>query len=201
MPTSSNIGRDMARVALFAALIVVLGLVSIPLPTGVPIVLQNLGVILAGVVLGARLAPLSVLIVLALAATGLPVLSGGRGGLGVFVGPTAGYLVGWIFVAIVVGLLARADGRIVWWRVALAGVVGAIVVGYLFGIPVTALVLGLPLGETIIAATIYLPGDLIKIALATLLAVALYRAYPPAFAFPTRRSAVTISEPDGAQVA
>ncbi len=180
----SHAGRDIARVAVFAALIIVLGFASIPLPTGVPVVLQNLGVILAGAVLGPRLAPLSVLIVIALAAIGLPVLSGGRGGLGVFAGPTVGFLLGWVAVAVVVGLIARAGGRIVWWRVALAGVVGGILVGYLFGVPVQSMVMGLPLGQTLVASLVYLPGDLVKVALATVLVVILFRAYPRAFALP-----------------
>jgi biotin transport system substrate-specific component len=130
-------GRDLARIAIFAALIAVLGMVTIPLPWGVPITAQTLGVMLAGAVLGPRKGPLAVLLVLALAAIGLPVLSGGRGGLGVFVGPTAGYLIGWIAGALVVGLIVHS-GRFTWWRTAVGTVVGGILVVYAFGIPVQA---------------------------------------------------------------
>jgi biotin transport system substrate-specific component len=175
-----ELGRDLARVALFAALITVLGTVTVPIPGGVPITAQTLGVMLAGVILGPRLAPLSVLLVLALAAVGLPVLAGGRGGLGVFVGPTAGYLVGWIAGVVVVGLIVRT-GRLTWWRILLATVVGGILVVYLFGIPVQSLVLGVDLLPTALSSLVFLPGDLLKAAAATALALALNRAYPRAF--------------------
>lgn len=179
--------RDLARIAIFAALIVVLGTVSVPLAGGVPITGQTLGVMLAGTVLGARRAPWAILLVLGLAAAGLPVLAGGRGGLGVFVGPTVGYMIGWIVGVVVIGViahsgLARQDGRPVWWRVALGAVVGGIAVVYLVGVPVQAMLLGTPLGATALSSLVFLPGDLLKAALATALTLALARAYPPAFA-------------------
>ncbi|WP_312167911.1 biotin transporter BioY [Microbacterium sp.] len=175
-----DLGRDLARVALLAALITVLGTVTVPIPGGVPITAQTLGVMLAGVILGPRLAPLSVLLVLALAAVGLPVLAGGRGGLGVFVGPTAGYLVGWVAGVVVVGLIVRT-GRLTWWRIVLATVVGGILVVYLFGIPVQSLVLGVDLLPTALSSLVFLPGDLLKAVAAAALALALNRAYPRAF--------------------
>lgn len=181
MPQSrTEIGRDLARIAVFAALIVVLGTVTIPIPGGVPITAQTLGVMLAGAVLGPRRAPLAVLLVLVLAAVGLPVLAGGRGGLGVFVGPTAGYLLGWVAGALVIGLIVHA-GRITWWRTALGVVVGGIAVVYAFGIPVQGFVLGMDLAPTALSSLAFLPGDLLKAGAATALVLALRRAYPPAF--------------------
>jgi len=179
------LGADLARIAVFAALIVVLGTVTVPVPGGVPITAQTLGVMLAGLVLGARRAPLAVLVVIVLAAAGLPVLAGGRGGLGVLVGPTAGYLAGWIAGALVIGLIAHS-GRFAWWRSAIAALVGGILVVYLFGIPVQALVTGVPIGPTVLSSLVFLPGDLLKAVLAVLLAVALRRAYPRAFPAQTR---------------
>lgn len=185
--SSRPLGADLARIAVFAALIVVLGTVVVPIPGGVPITAQTLGVMLAGLVLGARRAPLAILVVLALAAAGLPVLAGGRGGLASFMGPTAGYMLGWVVGAIVIGLIAHS-GRFTWWRSAIAVVVGGILVVYLFGIPVQALVMGLPIGPTALSSLAFLPGDLAKATVAVLLAVALRRAYPRAF--PARRPAV-----------
>ncbi|WP_341942010.1 biotin transporter BioY [Microbacterium sp. LWH10-1.2] len=175
-----DLGRDLARIAIFAALIIVLGTVTIPLPAGVPITAQTLGVMLAGTVLGPRKGPLAVLLVLVLAAIGLPVLAGGRGGLGVLVGPTAGYMLGWIFGVIVIGLIVRS-GRLTWWRTAIGTVVGGILVVYLFGIPVQSLVLGVDLLPTAASTVVFLPGDLLKAAAATALTLALAKAYPPAF--------------------
>lgn len=179
--TSRDTSATLGRVAVFAALIIVLGTVVVPLPGGVPITGQTLAVMLAGLVLGPRVAPWSVALVLVLAAVGLPVLAGGRGGLGVFVGPTAGYLLGWIAGVVVIGLLMRT-GRPTWWRTALAAFVGGVLVVYAFGIPVQALVTGVPLDLTALSTLAFLPGDLIKVTAATLIVVALRRAYPRAFA-------------------
>lgn len=187
MSTSHPAGSSavLGRIAVFSALIVVLGTVIVPLPGGVPITAQTLGVMLAGLVLGPRVAPLAVLLVLALAAIGLPVLAGGRGGLGVFVGPSAGYLLGWVAGVVVIGLLMRT-GRFTWWRAATASLLGGVLVVYAVGIPVQALVTGVPLDLTALSSLAFLPGDLIKVAAATLVVVALKRAYPRAF--PARRS-------------
>lgn len=174
--------RDIARIAVFAAIIAALGLIG-PIQVGpVPITAQTLGVILAGAVLGPRRGAAAVGVFLLLVFIGFPLLSGGHGGAAVFVGVTAGYLVGWIPGAFVVGLIAYSGrGSVVWWRVALGGVIGGILVIYFFGIPVYSAVSKLPLGDTIVANLIFVPGDLIKIVIVTLLTVALWRAYPPVF--------------------
>jgi biotin transport system substrate-specific component len=176
---------DLARIATFAAIIAVLGLPgAIPVAGGaVPITLQTLGVMLAGTILGWRRAPLAVLVVLILVAAGLPLLSGGRGGFGVFLGPSAGYLIGWVFGAAVIGLVARSPKRArpSWWRVALGSVVGGIVVVYAVGIPVQSLITGVPLGTTALLSLVFVPGDLVKVVLTTLLTVAVWRSYPRAF--------------------
>ncbi len=105
---------DLARVAVFAALIAVLGLPGSINIGPVPITPQTLGVMLAGAILGPWLGALSVTVLLALVAVGLPLLAGGRGGFAVFVGPTVGYMLGWILGAIVIGLVVRIGGRIHW---------------------------------------------------------------------------------------
>ena len=87
--------KTLARIALFAALIAVLGLLpKLTLASGIPITAQSMGIMLAGTILGARNGALSVLLFLFLVALGLPLLAGGRGGMGVFAGPTLGYLIG-----------------------------------------------------------------------------------------------------------
>ncbi|MDQ1124312.1 biotin transporter BioY [Microbacterium trichothecenolyticum] len=174
---------DLARVAVFAALIAVLGLPgSFPVFGGVPITAQTLGVMLAGAVLGPWFGALSVTVLLALVAAGLPLLAGGRGGFGVFLGPTAGYALGWILGAIVIGLIVHAGGRRpVVWRTALAMVAGGIGAIYALGIPVQSLVTRLPLAETALSSLVFVPGDLLKAALATVIVTALVRAYPRGF--------------------
>ncbi|SDS09484.1 biotin transporter BioY [Agromyces flavus] len=99
--------RDLAQIAVFAALIAALGLPGALSIGGmaVPITFQTLGVMLAGAILGARKGALSVVLLLALVAAGLPLLAGGRGGIAVFVGPSVGYLIGWVLGAFVIGWL------------------------------------------------------------------------------------------------
>lgn len=185
MPRRTPLGlADLSRIAIFAALIAVLGIPgAIPAFGGaVPITAQTLGVMLAGTVLGPWRGAAAVLVFELLLLLGLPLLSGGRGGVGVFVGPSAGYLLGWILGAFVIGLILRADRRRpTWLRTALACVVGGILVIYAVGIPVQSLLTGLPLGPTALASLLFVPGDLIKVALTTAIVVTLWRAYPAAF--------------------
>lgn len=190
--------RDIARIAVFAAIIAALGLMApIPVPGLVPITAQTLGVILAGMVLGAWRGAAAVLVFELLVLIGLPLLSGGFGGPASFVGPASGYLIGWIPGAFVTGLVAHSGrGSLSWWRVALGGLVGGVLVVYAIGIPVQALVTGLPLGAAALTSVAFVPGDLIKITLATILTVTLWKAYPPVFG--SRRARVTVRTDDDA---
>lgn len=178
--------RDIVLVALFAAIMVVLGLLP-PITLGfipVPITAQSLGPMLAGCILGARRGSASMLLFLLLVAIGLPVLSGGRGGLAVFAGPTAGYLVGWVFGAFVCGLIAerfvREDqGELAQLLTFLAAsVAGGIAVVYLFGIPWLAYMSGQAFFQTALASLVFLPGDLIKAFVAMLAGRAVLAGYP-----------------------
>ena len=170
--------RDLALVASFAALIAVMGLTP-AFGGGVPITLQSMGVMLAGSILGWKRGALSVIVLLVLVAAGLPLLSGGRGGLGVFAGPSVGYLIGWVFGAAVIGWLVqqRLPAYPLWWG-GLANVVGGIGVVYLVGIPVQA---ALTDTSVLVAATtslVFLPGDALKVVFATVVASAVHRGYP-----------------------
>jgi biotin transport system substrate-specific component len=175
--------RDITRIAVFAAIIAVLGLPgAIPVFGAVPITAQTLGVMLAGAVLGSWRGAAAVAIFEVLVLLGLPLLSGGHGGVGVFVGPSAGYLIGWIFGAFAIGAIVRADRRKpTWWRTALGCLVGGIGVVYAFGIPVQAFVTTIPLGPTALSSLIFVPGDALKVVVATLVTMALWRAYPRGF--------------------
>lgn len=177
--------QDTVLVAVFAALIAALGLVP-PITIGiipVPITLQTLGVMLAGALLGPVRGMLSVLVLQALVLAGLPLLAGGRGGLGVFLGPTGGYLVGWIPAALVIGALVkhwaiRRTGRAARVAAVLISVVlGGILVIYACGVPWTAVVTGLPLSTSALGALVFLPGDLLKAVVASLVAINVHRSY------------------------
>ena len=170
--------RDFARIAVFAALIIVGGFVSIPVGA-VPITLQTLAVMLAGAVLGPWKGALSVIVVLVLGAAGLPVFAGGTGGLASFLEPAGGYLLGFVLGAALTGLVMRTGG-VSWWRTLLACLAGEVGI-YLLGIPWTAIATGQTLAETLVSALVFVPGDALKIALVVAVVQFLWRAYPAAF--------------------
>ncbi len=179
MATRKSTARDLAQIAVFAALIAALGLPgSITIgSTGVPITLQTLGIMLAGGILGARKGFLSVLVFLVLATAGLPLLAGGRGGLAIWTGPSAGYLVGFLAGVVVVGALtARILPRYPLWQGILVNLIGGALVIYLFG--VTWLAIRTTWGAAITGAIPFLPGDVLKAVVAALVIKQVHRAYP-----------------------
>ncbi|GAA0902711.1 BioY family transporter [Virgisporangium aurantiacum] len=172
---------DLARIAVFAALIAALGLPGTLTPFGnaVPITAQTLGVMLAGALLGAWRGAAACVVFLILVAAGLPLLAGGRGGLGVFTGPSAGYLVGWPIGAFVIGLLtARMLPNYRLWLGIVINIVGGILVIYAIGIPVQAAPVGSGLLAVVQSAVQFLPGDMVKVVVAAIVARQVHRAYP-----------------------
>ena len=172
--------KNVALIALFAALIAALGLIpKITLAFGVPITAQSLGVMLCGTVLGSRRGALAVLLFLLLVAIGLPLLSGGRGGLGLFVSPSAGFLIGWPIAAFVTGFIVEK------WRGAplalvgsVASIIGGIIVMYVFGVIGMSIALEKSLLEAAALVTAFIPGDVLKAIIAGMLTAALAKARP-----------------------
>ncbi|MDT7948667.1 MAG: biotin transporter BioY [Thermoflexus sp.] len=145
--------------------------VEIPLPfTPVPITGQTFAVLLVGAALGSRRGALSMAVYLLEGALGLPVFAGGAAGLARLRGPTGGYLIGFIAAAFVTGWLAERG----WDRrpatTALAMLTGNAVI-YLFGLPWLAWFVGSflgPKGALALGLLPFVPGDLLKLLLATL---------------------------------
>lgn len=194
------LAQDLALVAVFAALIAALGAVPAISVAGssVPITAQTLGVMLAGTVLGARRAPLAVLTFLALVAIGLPVLSGGRGGIEWLLSkPSTGFYYGWVAGAAVIGFLVEHRPRR--WQeswIAVSCLVGGLGVIYLFGVLGMAWVQGITVAKAWTICLVFVPGDLMKVGLTTVLTGALLRGYPPLMETPAqRRAAVQDDEP------
>jgi biotin transport system substrate-specific component len=181
MPRPRSSSRDLALVATFAGVVAALGLVPAFVPPGfaVPITAQTLGVMLAGAVLGGRRGFLSVALLLVLVAVGLPLLAGGRGGLGAFTTPSVGFLLGWPVAALVIGWLTERGGptyHLPWGLV--ANVVGGIVVLYVAGIAGIVAVAGVSVQAAVVSTWVFLPGDLVKVVVAALVARGVHAAYP-----------------------
>jgi biotin transport system substrate-specific component len=173
--------KDMMYVAMFAAIVAALGLLPpITLPfTPVPITAQTFGVMLAGAVLGAKRGGLSLLIFVLLVAVGAPVLSGGRGGLGILVGPSAGYILSWPIAAFVIGyLVEKYWGEIKLWNMVIFNIIGGIVLVYACGITFLSMVTELTWGAAAVSALAYIPGDILKAVFSGVIALQIKKSYP-----------------------
>jgi biotin transport system substrate-specific component len=175
--------RSLSLVALFAALLAVFGLIpKIDLPLGVPITLQTLGVMLAGCLLGPRRGLQAVLLFLCAVALGLPLLSGGRGGLGVFVAPAAGYLLGWPLGSFVTGLLMAALPQATPVRTAvsafMASAVGGLLVVHACGVVGLVKIANLSWTQAFFGTLVFVPGDLLKCVVCAMVAHTVARGLP-----------------------
>ncbi|MCP4205648.1 MAG: biotin transporter BioY [Shimia sp.] len=173
--------KDTVYIALFAALTAALGLMpplhfaGAALP---PISAQSMGVMLAGAALGAKRGGLALLLFIALVAIGLPLLSGGRGGFGVLLGTSGGFLLSWPICAAVIGYLAERDHEGGALKLGVYIALGGIVLMYAVGIPWMAFIGKLGMAKSLSIMVAFIPGDLIKVVVAAILAENLRKAYP-----------------------
>ncbi|MCG7275162.1 MULTISPECIES: biotin transporter BioY [Corynebacterium] len=177
----NSVALDIAYVAVFTALIIVFAFVSIPTPTaGVPIVLQNAVIILAGLVLGGRRGLFVGLLFMVLGLVGLPILAGGRSALSAIAGPTVGYLVGYIISPAITGLIAyRAPRNKTGMTVtlAIAGIVG-LAIQYFCGSIGLMVRSGMSFGAAILAQVPFIVPDLIKVVVMVVIAIGVHAAFP-----------------------
>lgn len=162
-----------AGVVAFAALTALSAQVAIPLPhTPVPITLQTLVVVLAGITLGPRLGTASMAFYLLLGMAGYHVFALQRWGLATILGATGGYLLGFLLAQPAVGLLAR-PGRRAWWGVPAAALVGNTVI-FACGLLWLKLWLGVDTWRALeLGFWPFLPGTALKGALTVALGYAL----------------------------
>ena len=164
--------RGMIYASVFGAVTAAGAYMMIPLPP-VPITLQTLFLYLAAALLGARLGALSQVVYLIVGIIGLPVFAGGKAGLGVLLGPTGGYLIGFVAGAYVIGKLVeikKGPGPV--W-VALAMIAGTAVI-YLFGVLQLMIIAKLSMDKAVTVGVLpFLIGDALKIAAAVLITVKL----------------------------
>lgn len=175
-----RLGSDAIR----SALLVALGVVALTIAAKirvpmwpVPITMGTFAVLTIGAVFGARLAGLTLLAYLALGMAGVAVFAGNGAGLAYMAGPTAGYLIGYLVAALLVGALAQRG-----WSRSVAGMVGALVLGnvviYAFGLPWMAYLFAAERGWDFVwqwGIGNFLLGDALKLALAALLVPTLWK--------------------------
>lgn len=160
--------KQLTLIGLMTAVICILGPLSIPLPMSpVPISFTNFAIFLAIYLLEVKGGTICFLVYLCLGTVGLPVFSGFSGGLGKLAGPTGGYLIGFIFLALIQGLMMqRFPGKT---AAAVAGMILGMAVCYLFGTVWLASQMELSFTSALFIGVIpYLPGDAIKIIVAAL---------------------------------
>lgn len=167
--------KRMALMGVMTAVICVLGPFAIPIPfSPVPLSFTNLAIYLTAYVLGAKAGTVSYLIYLLLGTAGLPVFSGFAGGMGKLAGPTGGYLLGFIFLALIAGYtISHFPGHPV---IHAAGMVAGMAVCYFFGTLWLSAQLGISFTAGLgVGVLPYLPGDALKIAAALYLGPKLRR--------------------------
>ena len=174
--------RTIAFTALLAAIICAIAPWTVPIGP-IPVSLATFGIYIASCVIDAKHGTVATIVYVVLGEIGVPVFSGARGGFGVIAGPTGGYIVGYVFLAVVTGLLIDFLGREKRiWIYPIAMIAGTAVL-YAFGTAwflivytrTGAITLGVVLAKCVLP---FLLPDAVKLALATLLRARLYRRIP-----------------------
>ncbi|MDE3283159.1 BioY family transporter [Lacticaseibacillus casei] len=172
--------KILTRMGLLLA--VLIGLAFAPPMTvgflGVPIVLQNMGVMLVAMLLPTRSATITIGMLLALAALGLPVLTGGRGGIAVFMGPTAGFMYGWLLTPLAYAGITHYLKQDSWVTKALGMTLGGVLLTELLGAAWLAATTNMTFVPALLSVLIYIPGDLLKMALSVLVVQQLTAVMP-----------------------
>lgn len=165
--------RPLTTLAMIGLLAVAAQL-AVPLPgTPVPVTLQDLAVLVVGIVLGPTQGALTVAAYVLLGASGVPLFSNGHGGLAWLLGPTGGYLIAFPLSALVMGWAAARPRPV--WMIA-PGLLAAQLVFFAGGATQLALVSGRPLADAVRLGVLpFLPGAAFKSALLVVFAVALHR--------------------------
>lgn len=168
--------KQLTMCALFIALTAICSQIQIPLPM-VPINLALFAIYMAGSLLGPKYGSITIIGYVVLGAVGLPIFVGFNGGFAVLTGPTGGYIIGYIFTSFLVGFITKHIG-FSWWKLALSMLLGLAVcyiVGTIWFMYITSNNLAVSLTYCILP---FLPGDAIKISLATILTLRLRSAIP-----------------------
>jgi biotin transport system substrate-specific component len=163
--------QRLTRMALLLAIVIVLGLIP-AIPIGiipVPLTVQNIGILLIGLMLTPFEAFLTTGLFLLLALIGLPILTGLRGGVAVFIGPTGGYLLGYWVGAVLLAWWSQKQ-RNEWFMLFAKIAIVAVLIIDLFGSVGFAVNTHIPIIKAFALNAILIPGDIIKAALIAVIA-------------------------------
>ena len=168
---------DIVLCALFAAIIAILSQIAIPMPSGVPVTLQTFAIALCGYYLCTVRATVSTLVYVLIGAVGVPVFSGFKGGFASIVGPTGGFIIGFIAMAAICGVSFRTlpDKFRVPVRIAM-GIAG-LAACHIFGFVQYSLISGKDLLTSFLLVSVpYLVKDIISVVAAYFAALAISKA-------------------------
>lgn len=167
---------DLTKIALLVALLAASSYISIPLPfTPIVITAQSIVINLVGLILTPGQAAITVGTWILLGAVGLPVFSGGAGGLGKLFGPTGGYILGYFLAAIVISVLKGKKNQM--FRYCVVTIIPGMPIIYLFGTVYMKVLTGLSWKAAIVSGVVpFIPGDIVKCIVAGMIAVVLNKA-------------------------
>lgn len=166
--------RDITRIAFMISIIIILGLFP-PIPIAllpVPIILQNAGFMLSGLILGKKNGTIASVLFLVLVAVGFPILSGGSGGMGVFFNVTAGYLYAYPIATFLIGLMTEKfnfNNQNSLRSFVIVFIFGVLLIDFCGAIGVS-IISKISISSSLLASLIFIPGDTIKAILTVVIA-------------------------------
>lgn len=168
--------KRITKIALCTAILCILGPLSLPIPiSDVPVALSILGIYLTIIIIGMGDGTISIMIYLLIGLVGVPVFAGFTGGVAKLAGPTGGYLVAYIPMALVAGFFVSKFKRKIPYVV--LGLVLGTIVCYIFGTVWLMLSLKLTFKAALMAGVIpFIPFDAAKMVVAILVGIPVYKA-------------------------
>lgn len=163
--------RGMVFMAVFAAIICIAAPFSVQIGP-IPITLATFAIYLAGAILGGKRGMIAVIVYIMLGAAGLPVFSNFNGGFAALLGPTGGYIIGYVPLVLLTGIFAEMNSKKHWTMV--IGMLLGTAALYTFGTAWFMIMTGSNLGRALaLCALPFIPGDLLKIVCVTAIALPL----------------------------
>jgi len=176
--TSDNSLKQKVYAAMFGTLTAIGAYITIPLQP-VPITMQDFFTLLSATLLGGYAGALSQVIYILLGIIGLPVFAGGKAGIGVLLGPTGGFLIGFVIGAFVIGKIVEMRKDPGWAWITMASLIGLLIL-YTLGAIQLSILAKISLEKALLVGVLpFIPGDLCKLVLATVVYQKMKKIYQP----------------------